>query len=71
SSAVYPKILLNIARTYYELENYDRVAEYYNRVNDIDPALTAKYTYLHSGDAGSRASDAGSFSEILFIDEEE
>ena len=70
-SAVYPKILLNIARTYYELENYDRVAEYYNRVNEFDPGLTAKYTYLHSGDAGSRASDAGSFSEILFIEEEE
>ena len=71
SSAIYPKILLNIARTYYELENYDRVAEYYNRVNGIDSGLTAKYTYLHSDSGGSRASDAGSFSEILFIDEEE
>ena len=71
SSSVYPKILLNIARTYYELENYDRVAEYYNRVNEFDPSLTAKYTYLHSDSGGSRASDAGSFSEILFIDDEE
>ncbi|MDA3940559.1 MAG: hypothetical protein PF693_14835 [Spirochaetia bacterium] len=71
SSSTYPKILLNIARTYYELENYDRVAEYYNRVNQFDSALTAKYTYLHSDSSGSRASDAGSFSEILFIDEEE
>jgi tetratricopeptide (TPR) repeat protein len=71
SSAVYPKILLNISRTYYELENYDRVAEYYNRVNEFDPVLTAKYTYLHSDSGGSRASDAGSFSEILFIEEEE
>ncbi len=70
-SSVYPKILLNIARTYYELENYDRVAEYYNRINEFDPALTAKYTYLHSDSGGSRASDAGSFSEILFIDDEE
>jgi len=69
-SSVYPKILLNIARTYYELENYDRVAEYYNRINEFDPALTAKYTYLHS-DSGGKAADAGSFSEILFIDDEE
>ena len=71
SSAIYPKILLNIARTYYELENYDRVTEYYTRVNEFDSALTAKYTYLHSDSGGSRASDAGSFSEILFIEEEE
>ena len=70
-SSVYPKILLNIARTYYELENYDRVAEYYNRINEFDPELTAKYTYLHSDSGGGRASDAGSFSEILFIDDEE
>jgi tetratricopeptide (TPR) repeat protein len=70
-SSVYPKILLNIARTYYELENYDRVSEYYTRVNEFDSSLTAKYTYLHSDSGGSRASDAGSFSEILFIDEEE
>ncbi|MCF6335556.1 MAG: hypothetical protein L3J12_07430, partial [Spirochaetales bacterium] len=71
SSPIYPKILLNIARTYYELENYDRVAEYYNRVNDIDPALTAKYTYLYSSSTGSRGADASSFSEILFVDEDE
>jgi tetratricopeptide (TPR) repeat protein len=70
SSAIYPKILLNIARTYYELENYDRVSEYYDRVTELDPALTAKYTYLHSDSGGSRASDAGSFSEVLFVDEE-
>ncbi len=70
-SSVYPKILLNVARTYYELENYDRVADYYNRVKDIDPGLSAKYDYLHRDSGGSRASDAGSFSEILFVDEEE
>ncbi len=70
-SRVYPKILLNIARTYYELENYDRVADYYNRVNNIDPVLTAKYTYLHGESGGSRGADAGAFSEILFVDEEE
>lgn len=68
-SSVYAKILLNIAKVYYELENFDRVDEYYSRVNNLDSSLTEQFSYLSSGNE-TRAADVSLFDAILFIDEE-
>jgi len=71
SSSIYPKVLLNIARTYYELENYDRVSQYYKRIEAIDPGILARFAYLNRDGDGSRGADAGAFSSILFVEAEE
>ena len=51
-----PRVLLGLARTHYELENYGTVKRNYTRLTELDPALAEKYSYLVSAtDATSRA----------------
>ncbi|MBN1837299.1 MAG: tetratricopeptide repeat protein [Spirochaetales bacterium] len=56
--SVYPTVLLNLARCYYELENYDRAAQYFQKVRELDPRLIEGYAYLDRGEGG-RAAAAG------------
>jgi len=46
SSSEYARLLLNIARTYYELENFDLAAEYSQALAEINPAMAARFDYL-------------------------
>jgi hypothetical protein len=46
SSAAFSRIVLNISRCYYELENFDKSADYANQLNELDPALLREYSYL-------------------------
>jgi len=46
SSSEYTRLLLNIARTYYELENFDLAAEYSQVLAEINPAMAARFDYL-------------------------
>jgi len=46
SSSEYARILLNIARTYYELENFDLAAEYSRILARINPTMAARFDYL-------------------------
>ena len=64
------KVFLNISRCYYELENYDRAAEYAGKLDAIDPDLASKYSYLKGKDSSSRAADIDSTSEVRFVEEE-
>lgn len=55
-----PKIALALSRIYNEMENYDRSAEEFEKLADLDPELAEEYAYLGtvSGDT-ARASEAG------------
>lgn len=46
SSSEYARLLLNIARTYYKLENFDLAAEYSQTLAEINPAMAARFDYL-------------------------
>jgi hypothetical protein len=69
------KLLLNISKAYYALEEYSQAEEYYRQAEAIDADTVAEYSYLASVSAGSeegRASEAADKTEeILFIEEDE
>ena len=69
-STLYLKVVLNISRSYYELEEFERAGEYYQEIKDINPEMAAKFNYLEkAADDGSRASDMSGGSGVLFGDE--
>jgi len=60
-SSLYGRLLLNISRAYYELENYAQAAAYYDKAAASDPTLVNNFGYLKSGQgggSGSRAAEA-------------
>jgi len=46
SSSAFSRVLLNLSRCYYELENFDKSAEYARQVKDLDPTILRDYSYL-------------------------
>ncbi len=56
-----PKIILGLARTNYELENYGTVKGDYTLLKELDPSLAEKFSYLVS--ATDSTSRAGSWKE--------
>ena len=69
--SIYFKVLLNISRTYYALEQYDDAREYFTEAKSVDPEKIAEYSYLGSnGNAGEgRASEAAAAEPILFFED--
>jgi tetratricopeptide (TPR) repeat protein len=69
------KLLLNISKAYYALEDYSLAEEYYKQAAAIDADTVAEHSYLASVSAGSeegRAAEAADNTEkILFIEEDE
>jgi tetratricopeptide (TPR) repeat protein len=70
-SSLYLAVLLNISRAYYELENYDKASEYFDRVAERDPTLVEEYAYLRSAKEGERAAEVGASTGIIFAGENE
>jgi hypothetical protein len=71
-SRTHLKIMLNIARAYYELEDYDKSTEYYDRVEELDPELTEGFGYLKKSDDSTRASGQQSLEQtVIFLGDEE
>ncbi len=69
-SSLYVKVVLNISRSYYELEEYDRANEYYKAIREINPELADEYNYLGKiADDGGRASDMSGGSGLFFGDD--
>ncbi len=52
ASSAYSRVILNLARCYYELENFDKSYEYALLLKDISPDLLRNYSYL-SDNGGS------------------
>jgi hypothetical protein len=69
-SQLYLTTLLNIARTYYELENFEKATEYFDQVAMKNPALVQDYSYLSGGTAGGRAAGVRAQPQIRFAGEE-
>lgn len=66
-----PTVLLAIARTSHELENYGTVKEAYNLLAKIDPALANKYSYLElRDDNATRAAGVEDLKESVIWEEE-
>ncbi len=55
-----PKVLLCLAWTYHELENYGSARRSYSTLKELDPDLTSRFGYLDQrGQEAGRAGDAG------------
>ncbi len=69
-SAMYARLMLNISRSYYELENYEQAATYYDKAAKADPSIVNTYGYLKSGQGGNSGSRAAQSSgpQALFAD---
>ncbi len=71
-SSIALKVLLNISKTNYELEQYDDSKSYYDMAQSIDPKETERYSYLGSvsTDETRAASMVDTKTDILFIEDE-
>jgi hypothetical protein len=72
SSPLFARLLLNISRAYYEMEDYEQAGTYYDQAAAADPTVVATYGYLKSGagnaaGSGSRGAQQGSAS-ILYAE---
>ena len=66
-----PKVLLSIARTSHELENYGTVRETYEKLKLLDPELAERFSYLDlRGEEASRAAEINEVMEVVVWDEE-
>ena len=68
-----PRILLNISRSYYELEDYTNASTWYDKAAAVDPGIVRSFEYLKSGQGGGNGSRAAlqSGPQILFAPGEE
>ena len=67
-SSGYSRLLLNISKTYHEVENYDLATFYSNKLAEVNPGLADRYAYL-ADSSGGRAADISAAGNILFIEE--
>ncbi len=70
-SRLFATVLLNLSKTYYEIENYDRAAEYFAELKALDPDLVKDFAYLAAGADGGRAAEVSAGPGILFAGEGE
>jgi tetratricopeptide (TPR) repeat protein len=66
-----PKFLMNLSRCYYEMEDYERSRQYYERAIGADPNLATSYAYLAAAAGGGRQAAAAPKEDLLFAGEEE
>ena len=67
SSKLYGMILLNISKSYYELENFDKATEYFAKATDIQPDYEQQFGHLRSSEtSGARSSNVSRRGGTLF-----
>ena len=67
-----PKVVANLARTYWESEDFARADAYYQKLQGLDPQLALQMSYVGGQGTGAtaRASDvSGTRGEVLWGDE--
>jgi hypothetical protein len=71
TTSLYAKILLNISRSYYELEDYPNAASWFDKAAAVDPSVVTTFEYLKNGQggSGSRAAEQGG-PQVLFATED-
>ncbi len=70
-SPLFPSVLVNISRAYYELENYEKATAYYERAVARDSSLAEQYSYLSKKEKGEKAASAAGSKKVLFAGSEE
>ena len=67
-----PNVLLCIARTNHEIENYANVRDAYGKLKMLDPELAARFAYLDlRGNEASRAAEIGQVKgTVVWVEEE-
>ena len=61
-----PKVLLCVARTHHELENYGFVSRMYGQLKELDPDLAQMYAYLDlRGEEASRAAEIAQIADMV------
>jgi hypothetical protein len=63
--------LMNLSRCYYEMEDYERSRQYFEKATTADPALADRYAYLKAAAGGGRQAAAAPKEDLLFAGEEE
>ncbi|MBI9107754.1 MAG: hypothetical protein JEZ04_13485 [Spirochaetales bacterium] len=71
NSAVYGKILLNIARIEYNTGEIKSAGENFKRAEVLAPDDSLAFSYIAGADEGVRASQSDYSNNLLFIDDEE
>jgi tetratricopeptide (TPR) repeat protein len=66
-----PLFLVNLSRCYYEMEDYERSRQYFERASAADPGLADRYAYLKTAAGGGRQAAAAPKEDLLFAGEEE
>jgi hypothetical protein len=71
-SAVATKVLLNISKTYYQMQQHAEAEKYFAKAKSIDPEIVAEYDYpgSRSTDEVRSAGEQDRIYEILFVEEE-
>ena len=63
-------VLLNISKTYYELQKYPDAKNFFAQAEKLNPAGAEEFAYLGGG-GGARAADVGSSAERLLFAQED
>jgi tetratricopeptide (TPR) repeat protein len=66
-----PLFLMNLSRCYYEMEDYERSRQYFERATAADPGLADRFAYLKTAAGGGRQAAAAPKEDLLFAGEEE
>jgi Tfp pilus assembly protein PilF len=66
-----PLFLVNLSRCYYDMEDYERSREYYQRAVDADPSLGKRYEYLASAAGSGRQAAAAPKDDLRFAGEDQ
>jgi hypothetical protein len=70
-ASLLPLFLMNISRCYYEMEDYERSREYFERATTADPGLADRYAYLKAAAGGGRQAAAAPKEDLLWAGVEE
>ncbi len=70
-ASLLPLFLMNLSRCYYEMEDYERSRQYFEKATAADPALAERYAYLKTAAGGGRQAAAAPKEDLLFAGEEE
>jgi Tfp pilus assembly protein PilF len=66
-----PLFLVNLSRCYYEMEDYERSGQYFDRARAVDPAIAERFAYLKAAAGGGRQAAAAPREDLLFAGREE
>jgi len=69
-ASLFSKFLMSLSRCYYEMEDYERSGQYYERAIAVDPSRAEQYAYLKAAAGGGRQAAAAPEEDLLFAEEE-